>query len=170
LTIILSQKLEKIARDYVPIATTVFFTILSATPLHLPGYGSIAANLALMAIYYWAVYRPDLLSPIAAFFIGMIYDFLVGTPPGLNALVFLFVRTLIGNRGGELQGKPFVALWLGFAGISLGSSLATWMISLIWHFMFLNPLPIIFQAGITIGVFPFVCWVLVWTQHKILSV
>ena len=170
MTTSLSQRLEKIARDYVPIAITVFFTILSATPLYLPSYGMIAANLTLMAIYYWAVYRPDLLSPLAAFCIGMIYDFLVGTPPGVNALVCLFVRTLIGSRVGALRGKSFITLWLGFVGISLGASLATWVISVIWHLMFLNPLPIVFQAGITICVFPFVCWLLVWTQHRMLSV
>lgn len=170
MTTSLSQRLEKIARDYVPIAITVFFTILSATPLYLPGYGMIAANLALMAIYYWAVYRPDLLSPLAAFCIGMIYDFLVGTPPGINALVFLLVRALVSRRGGALQGKPFITLWLGFVGISLSASLATWVISVIWHLTFLNPLPIVFQGGLTIGVFPFVCWLLVWTQHKTLSV
>ncbi len=166
----LSQRLERVARDHVPIAITIFLAVFSTAPFYIPGYGMVAANLALMGVFYWSVHRPDLLSPVAAFCIGLLYDFLAGTPPGMTALIFVVVRGLTGAQGGSLAGKPFLFLWLGFWGAAAGAGVTAWIISAVWHAALLDPAPLLFQVGLTIALFPFVSWLLVWIQHKLLPV
>ena len=46
-----------------------------------------APLLALMPVYFWCLVRPDLMSPAAAFVIGMLEDILSGGPPGVWARV-----------------------------------------------------------------------------------
>lgn len=166
----LSQRLDRVARDHFPIAITVFFAILSATPFYIPGYGMVAASLTLMAVFFWSVHRADLLSPAAVFVIGLLHDILSGTPPGMNALIFVLLRVGTATIADSLAGKPFLVLWLGFSAAGLAAGFLHWLINVIWYFELLDPTPVIFQTLLTITLFPFVGWLLVWLQHKLLPV
>ena len=55
------QRLDKAARSITPFGLTLFLVILSVVPMRIPGYAEIAPVLALMAVYHWAIYRPNLM-------------------------------------------------------------------------------------------------------------
>jgi len=50
--------------------------------------------LALAAIYFWALVRPDLMPPRAVLIIGLLEDLLSGGPPGLWASGFVRLMAL----------------------------------------------------------------------------
>ena len=65
-------------------------------PLRVPDLSPIVPSLAIIAIYYWVIYRPDLMPGWAVFLLGLIQDLLGGGPVGVHALVFLLlVATLL---------------------------------------------------------------------------
>jgi rod shape-determining protein MreD len=78
-----------------PMVTTCVAVLLSLQPVHLPGYARVAPAFALMAVYHWTLYRPDLLPPLALFVIGVVGDSLTGDHLGITALFFLISRAVV---------------------------------------------------------------------------
>lgn len=164
-----SQRLDLIARNILPAMLGVVFLLLSAIPFYIPGYGVVAANLVLMAVFYWAVHRPDLLPPITVFLIGLLQDILVGMPPGMNAFVLLLVRTLAVSQGRVFRGRSFLILWWGFGMVALASAFVVWALSAMYVLALIDPTPGLFQAAMTTALFPFLAGGFTWMQQKLLA-
>ncbi len=169
MTSLLLQRLDRFARNLIPLALSLLLVIVGSLPFQIPGYGMVAANLALMSVFYWSVYRPDLLPPWAAFLIGLLQDILVGTAPGLNALVLLLARAMVVSQGRVFRGKSFLVMWWGFAMVALGAQSLVWLLMAVLHLTLLDPLPAAFQGALTVALFPFLTWFLAHTQHAILQ-
>jgi rod shape-determining protein MreD len=165
----LAQRLDRIARNILPAMLGVLLVILSTIPFYIPGYGPVAANLVLMAVFYWAVHRPDLLWPFTVFLIGLLQDILVGMPPGMNAIVLLLVRTLAVSQSRVFRGRSFIILWWGFGIVAVASAFMVWVLSAFYVFALMDPLPGLFQAGMTTALFPFLAGLFTWLQVKLLS-
>ena len=163
----LSHRLDAIARNLVPAALGVFLVLISTIPFYIPGFGPVAPNFVLMAVFFWAVHRVYLFTNIVVFFIGLLLDILVGTPPGLNAIVLVLVRTFAVSQGRVFRGKPFPVLWLGFGLIGFVTGAVIWAGTAIFHMILIDPLPIVFQMAMTITVFPLLAWVFARTQQKL---
>lgn len=164
----LSQRLDRLARNLVPAGLGLVCVLLSVTPLYLPGYGMIGAHFAMMAVFYWAVHRPDLLSPLSVFGLGLLLDILVGTPHGVNALVLMMVRVVGDTQGRVFRGKSFLLLWCGFGLVALGASVVIWVLSAALALAPLDPRPALFQAAMTTALFPFLGGMFAWTQQRLL--
>lgn len=149
-------------RDYfgfvarmVPGTTTILFALLSLLPFHVPGFGSIAPGFALMAVFHWSVYRPDLLPLSVVFLAGLLLDLLNGTPyVGLSALVLLLVRTGVLSQRRVFSHRPFSILWLGFFGAAVGAFTLEWAFVSLMQVHAMTPRPFIFQTLITTACFP----------------
>lgn len=165
----LSQRLDRIARNVVPALLGVLLVLLSTIPFYIPGYAPTAANLVLMAVFYWAVHRPDLLSPFTVFLIGLLQDILVGMPPGMNAFVLLLVRTIAVSQSRVFRGRSFIILWWGFGLVAVASTFVIWLLSVIYALTLIDPLPGLFQAGMTTALFPFLAGLFTWMQLRLLS-
>jgi rod shape-determining protein MreD len=143
------------ATRLVPGISTLLFAVLSLLPFHIPGFGSIAPSFALMAVYHWTIYRPDLLPLFVVFAIGVLLDLLNGSPyVGLSALVLLLARTAVLAQRRLLIGRPFALLWLGFFLVAAGSFFLEWAFVSIMHVTLLEPRLFIFQTLITAACFP----------------
>ena len=88
-------KLDNFARSLAPGLITLLLILLSVMPTKIPGWSHIAPALVLMSVYYWAIYRPDLLPLPAVFALGLIQDVLAGTPIGINAFTLLVAYGLV---------------------------------------------------------------------------
>lgn len=55
----------------------------------IPYVGAITPSFGLVAIYYWAMYRPDLMKPSLVFLLGLVADAMAFLPLGLSALVYV---------------------------------------------------------------------------------
>ncbi|MGH7014137.1 MAG: rod shape-determining protein MreD [Stellaceae bacterium] len=155
-------------RDYfgfiarmVPGTTTLLFALLSLLPFHVPSFGSIAPGFALMAVFHWTVYRPDLLPLGVVFVAGLLLDLLNGTPyVGLSALALLLVRTGVLSQRRVFSHRPFSVLWLGFFGAAAGAFALEWAFVSLMQFQFMAPRPFVFQTLITAACFPIGSYVL----------
>ncbi len=162
------QRLDLWARNISPVGLSVVLILLSVIPTHIPGYGSIVPQLALMGIFHWTVFRPDLLPIIAVFAIGILQDALSGAPMGLNTIVYLTVFGVVLGQRRFFLGKTFWVEWLGFSIIAAGAALQAWLLLSAYHVHVLIPGPVFFQYLMTIGFYPLLAWLMGRWQRSIL--
>jgi rod shape-determining protein MreD len=163
------HRMDVWARGLTPTALTMIAVILSMMPTHIPGFSRVAPILALVSIYHWAVYRPHLLPAIAVFYVGILQDFLVGAPIGMNALVFLTVYGLILSQRRFLVGKSFLLYWFGFALVALIAALQMWLLGSIYFLTLLDINAVLSQYLVTLGLFPVIAWLFLRWQRAFLD-
>jgi len=158
------------ARNLFPLGLALIALLLGATPLYLPEYGAIAPNIALMVVFYWAIYRPDLFPAALAFAVGLIQDALMGTPVGMNALLLLCVHGVVVTQRRFFQGKTFAVVWFAFSIITLGAAFVGWILAMGLAGALIAPWPGLFAMMLTVALYPFATWVLARVQSAVLAV
>lgn len=162
------QRLDTIARRMLPAAITLMLAMAAAVPLHVPGYAPVAPAVTLIAIYYWTIFRPELMPAPAVFAIGLFQDILSGTPLGVNALVMLLVFAVVLGQRRFFLGKSFLVMWWGFALVVAGALAAVWMVLSSLDGTVLDPLPAVFQGMVTLAVFPVLTRIFIRSQQALL--
>ena len=162
------SKLDAWARQLTPFGLTVLLLLIGVVPLHVPGFGAVAPVLPLIAIFHWALYRPQLMPAVAVFVIGFLQDALTGTPIGISAAVFVIVHGIVNTQRRFFFGKSFAIVWLGFALVSTGAVVATWVLVSAFYGVLIQPQALFFQALLTLGCFPLLSWALLRWQMAFL--
>lgn len=119
--------IERSARMSVPYSFMLLLFFLNVISVPYPLAAFLNAPLLLVAIYYWAVFRPTLLPPWLVFLAGLFYDVLTGMPyTGMNALFFLLCRMAVVDQRRFLIGQGFGMLWFGFCLLGIAYHLLQW--------------------------------------------
>jgi rod shape-determining protein MreD len=161
--------LRRWLRNLVPVATTFLFVLMGHLSLPLPLLSDVAPAFALISLYYWVVFRPDLMPYAAVFGLGIVQDAVAGAPFGLYALVYLLVQALVLNQRRFIAGKPFWVFWSAFAMIAPVAAFAAWVLASLSRGAFLGPGTAFVALVMTIILFPAVVWVLVHTQRRFIG-
>jgi rod shape-determining protein MreD len=139
----------------VPFLSTVLFVLVSVVPLQLPGFAAVTPSFALMAVYHWTVYRPDLLPLSAIFVLGLLLDLLNGTPfVGMSALTLLIARTAVLINRRHFVNRDFSVLWLGFLVLACGLVMFSWALVSMLNGRVLGTRPFLFEAVLTVSCYP----------------
>ncbi len=162
------QRFDSGARKALPMATAFLCCLLSVTAWPLPFLGAVSPPLALIAVYYWTIHRPDLFGPGSAFLIGLINDALNGLPFGLSALLFIAAQQILLQQRRFIAGHSFLALWVGFI-IAILSIMITEeiLISLI-RGQSVPFFPVLIQSLLAVVIFPLPCWLFIRLQRAVL--
>jgi len=139
-----------------PLLATAVLVLFGAVPIRLPDFEAVAPVLSLAAVYFFAIYRPSLLPAPAVFGIGLFQDALLGLPFGLSALVLLGVYGVVVGQRAAFRGRPFLIAWAGFALVIPIAMAATWAIVSLLAGTLVPPTAVVFQALMTIAVYPLV--------------
>lgn len=163
--ILLWRRLEQHLRNLVPFLTALLLLLISLIPLHIPGYAGIVPMLTLTAVYYWGLYRSDLLPAWAVFFVGLLQDLLSGAPIGLNTSIFLLVYGIVVSHRRYFLHESFSIAWVSFMVIAAGASVLQWIGFSLLYSTFQNPILGVFQYLLTIALYPCFAWVYARTQQ-----
>lgn len=163
------HRLDVWARRLTPFGLTLILVLVSVVPLYVPGYARVIPLLPLMAIYHWAINRPELMPAYAVFIIGVLQDVLTGMPIGVNAVVFLGVHGAVLSQQRFFVGKSFAVVWLGFVLVAGGATLASWALISIYNLTPVAPDAALFQYLMTLGCFPPIAWVFLRWQQTFLK-
>ncbi|MCB9991862.1 MAG: rod shape-determining protein MreD [Rhodospirillales bacterium] len=163
------RKFEEKARLLVPHLLLLVLLGLNITALPFFTAGAMKPQMVLMAVYYWAIYRPTLLPPAFCFAIGLLMDVLTGMTPGINALILVLTQWGIREQRRFLMGQPYSTIWLVFGIVALASMLVQWALYGLVHMHWGPVMPALTGALVTMFLFPFVTLLLVMT-HRILPV
>tara|TARA_B100000614_G_scaffold205234_1_gene187172 strand:- start:1642 stop:2157 length:516 start_codon:yes stop_codon:yes gene_type:complete len=152
------ERFEDGLRCILPLLITAGFVILFALPTGLPDFFAVKPMVALAAIYYWAIYRPDLLPYTVSFAIGLLYDVLVGTPLGLTSLVLLPLHAVAVSQRRFFVKKSFLVGWWGFAMLAPPAIVLNWLLASTYFGRFTTIQPMLFQTLLTIASYPLFAW------------
>ncbi len=99
------------------IAQAIVFSLfmLGLISFSIPMSGEVRPFFILMALYYWAIYRPSLLHPVLVFFYGLVFDLVLGFPVGIHAVLFLLVQWVIKSQRLFFMGQTYLVVWIGFS-------------------------------------------------------
>ena len=156
--ITLWENVALLGRAMVPMLVTLVLLFISHLPGSFPQLASIMPPLALMAVFYWAVHRPDWFGVVSAFIVGLLVDLLFGAPLGVSAGLYAVSHILLAQQQRFFKGTTFPQVWAGYAVtqlvVTLGQALLWWLIlARAPHLLDLLALNVL---GIML--FPPICW------------
>lgn len=152
----LSNKAADFCRSGIPFAVSVLLILAAVLPYGLPKSSLAAPVLALISVYYWSLFRPELMPAGAAFLLGLLVDVLSGGPPGLNALVLILVHWAASGQRRALAGKSFAVGWLGYLLIAGGAAIVNWFVASVFHATVIESVPLLLSHAIGTAAYPLV--------------
>jgi rod shape-determining protein MreD len=161
------RNIESNLRLAVPQMLLALFVVLSF--LAVPDGGGSEPYFVLMAIYYWAIYRPTLVPSYLCFGTGLLIDILSGAPLGLHALIFILMRWIISDQRRFLMGQSYITLWAVFCLIAALAAAIQWGVFGLLHMEWPFPTDAMISVGLSIFLFPFVTLLLI-RVHRLLPV
>ncbi len=159
--------LENALRLSVPLLFLAGLFVLSVVSLPLPDIGVARPGLLVMAVYYWSVYRPTLMPPYLCFMAGLLLDFLIGLPLGVNAVILTLVQWIVRDQRRFLMGQAYIVIWLVFALVAFTTQFMQWGMYGLVHMQWAPVLPQILAAVATTLLFPVVTLFLILI-HRVL--
>jgi rod shape-determining protein MreD len=134
----------------VPLLCGLAGVFIANIPVSLLGGVVPPPLLGLVPIYFWCLVRPDLMTPSAAFAIGLAEDVLSGGPPGVWTLAFVLTYAVVARQRDSFAGLSGLAAVVGFAAASAFASLIAYLVTagLNWHLP--SPAPILSELAMTV--------------------
>lgn len=162
--------MDAFARKQVPFALTLLLMLFALTPSQVPGLSHVTPMYALAAVYFWSIYRPDLIGYGTGFGIGVLQDLLTGMPLGSSALVLMLCQYLVFQQPKFFNAKPFGVFWLAFAVVALGAGLLKWFsVGIVTSTGFTRFGDMFASVVLTVAIYPVIAWLLAKAQIKLLT-
>lgn len=139
---------------FLPTATVVVAAAFSLLPLPIPGYAALTPAFALMAVYHWSVYRPDLLPPSGLFAVGFAQDLVIGAALPASALALLLARAAVLRYRRHFVGRPFPFAWAGFAALAAAVTVGLWALHCVLQLNLFDLRTAIIRGALTVALFP----------------
>ncbi|MDE2134390.1 MAG: hypothetical protein KGJ49_07300 [Alphaproteobacteria bacterium] len=133
-----------------PVSCGVIAVFAANLPFSFLGPWVPSPLYALMPVYFWCLVRPDLMSPVWAFMIGVLHDMLSGGPPGIWAASFVATYAVIDRQRDAFAGLSGVGAVLGFAAAALIACGAAYFIFDLYHWRVLPLTPYIKEFAVTV--------------------
>lgn len=153
-----AKKNELGLRGALPFLSVFFLMIFIFLPL--PFFANLVPHLTLIGVYYWSVFRPELMPISLIFVIGVLQDILSGGPLGMTALLLILVGLLVTLQGRKFLERDFMFNWLIFSFVSVSYGLSAWILASLYHKMPSAMLESLGQVILTIAIFPPLYWML----------
>ena len=85
MTTMLSNNLDMFAKRSFPVLAGIFFVLISTVPYYIPGFGPVAPNVVLIAVFFWVIHHAEFVPTATVFFIGL-FCFSFYVPDNLSRL------------------------------------------------------------------------------------
>jgi rod shape-determining protein MreD len=153
--------LEGRLRSAVPVLLALAVVLVDLAPRPAAGGGGLAPFLTLAVVYFWSVYRPDLMTYPAVFAVGLVYDVLSGQPLGGTALALLLGRGVLIARQRFFYAKSFAVIWALFVLWAPAVEAIRYLAAATLVGALVDPRPLIVQCALTVALYPALSWLLV---------
>lgn len=144
----------------------ILFLLLNVVSFSMPHAGDFKPFFLLMAVYYWAIYRPTVMPTFYTFSLGIVMDLQTGLPLGLSALTLVALQMIVRHSRLFLMGQPYITVWIGFAVLAIANAVFIWLVVSVFSTM-MSLKPSMIAAFFSILLFP-VATLLLQGVHRIL--
>lgn len=162
------HRLDLLARNLSPFALTVVLVIFAKVPLQVPDISPVLPSLAIIAVFYWSVHRPDLMPIWAVFLVGLVQDLLGAGPMGIGILALLLVHGIVAAQRRFFASASFLMMWCAFALVAMGAMALVWLLTSAFQNALLDPRPAVFGYFLTVAIYPCLAWLFVQAQRAFL--
>ena len=156
----LSDTIDVHSRLLAPQIVAVLLLLTSMLTVSLPSIGYIIPLLNIMIIYYWSVYRPELMPAWFVFVLGLLQDALYGTPLGMTAFINLLLRVVVVSQRRLFIKASYIAVWIGFLVFSFGVSVISWFLFSLYNQAIMPPHGAFIQWLLSAAFYSCIHWVL----------
>lgn len=163
------HRLDLVARGLAPLAITFLLMIATILPPRTPEIAPVMPALVLTAVYYWAIFRPDLLPIWLAFLLGVVHDLLTGAPLGLGSAVFLTAYLAVAAQRRFFAHATFAMLWSGFLLVAAMALTVEWAFGSLLQLRVVDPLETLLRYGATVAAYPCLAWLFGRAQQAFLK-
>lgn len=153
----------------IPVFCGLLGVALSAMPVSLTGGAVPPPLLGFMPIYFWCLFRPDLMPAAAVFIIGLAQDLLSGAPPGLWTASFIATYAFVDRQRDSLAGLANVGAILGFALAAVFCGMTAYVIAWIYYWHVPPFTPLLLQVAVTMLCYIPALPLLSAVQHRIVG-
>ncbi|MBX3447787.1 MAG: rod shape-determining protein MreD [Parvibaculum sp.] len=159
----------RVVMTVTPFVIGIVCVLLSFVPFGRIVGSPLTPAFPLMAIYYWAIVRPEMFPPLAVFGVGVAFDLLSGGEIGLWAFVYTVTYALVVTQRPLVMNAPFSAFWVGFAFTAAFAGALGWVIVSVIHGMLVPPGPVFWHMAVTVAVFPIFAMLFGRFETRVLS-
>lgn len=152
-------------RNYIPFISTFLTIFISTLPIDIYNVSFIKPSLGIICIFYWAAYRPDLLSYLQTFILGLFQDLINGTPLGVSSFIFLLAYEIVSSNHRFLHEKPFALSWAVFGVIAFFVYAIKFLFLGFAYSSFLPFLEVFCNYILLILIFPFIYYICALLQR-----
>ncbi len=163
------QQVDTAVRLITPTLLIIILVVVSQIPLQIPNAGPVFPDIVLIAVYYWAVHRPDLMPFWVVFLIGLLQDLLGGDALGVSSMVYLAVFWTVAAQQRFFMSRSFGVIWAGFIVIGAGVVVLSWGLHALILGRQVQIGPALFQYLTTIAAYPLLAWIFAQTQRLVLK-
>jgi rod shape-determining protein MreD len=157
---------SRLLGSLLPAFSAVLLVMLVNLPVTLTGGLFPAPLLALTAVYFWALVRPDLMPPYVVLFVGLLEDLLSGGPAGIWATGFMAAYALVDRQRENLAGLAGAAAVLGFAVAMATAATATFVLTWIMYMRQPPLAPLLLASVFTALFYPPLAVMLGWVHRR----
>lgn len=147
-------RLDVMARNMAPFLLTLALLLLSLVQTHIEKFGAVMPMLVLISVYYWAIYRPDLMPMSMVFLLGILHDLIGGGMVGLQAFILLSAFGFVSRQRRFFHGKSFGVVWWGFMLVGLFAAILQWGFMIFIEQRLISPWPVFFSYLLSVAIFP----------------
>lgn len=163
-----ASRASRVVMTLLPFVIGLFCVLLSFVPIGRIFGTSVMPAFALMAIYYWAVVRPDMFPVYAVFLVGLLSDLLSAGPIGLWAFVYVLTYAVVLTQRFLAVNAPFSVFWFGFLLAALFAGAVSWSVASLIYGAVLAVRPILMHMLVTVAVFPLLAFLFGRIERRIL--
>ncbi len=144
----------------IPFLTILFLIIMMVLPYQFKIIDNSMPFLSLIGVYYWSVFKKDLLPISAIFVLGIIQDIILGSPLGLTSLLLIIAQQFIFFQGRNFLERGFLFNFFIFILMIISFGFLSWGISSLYVSAFLGYWEVILQILLTIAFYPIIILIL----------
>ena len=125
--------------------------------------------LALAAVYYWTLVRPDLMPPAVVLSVGLLEDLLSGGPPGLWTAGFLAAYALTDRQRETFAGLTGPGALMSFAGVMLLAGATAYVLACAVYLRLAPLPPLLVESISTVLFYPLVAKSMRWAHRRVVG-
>ena len=143
-----------VLRNLLPMLVLIFLAFIQQVPTRIPELSYMTPSLVAAGLFYWCIYRVDLVPLLGIFLLGIFEDIMTNDLLGFHALIFLMISGVCRWHRRFFYKQEFIVLWVGLSVMMLGISVVKWVLYMIIHTQLLSYYPLLFSALATIFIYP----------------
>ena len=150
-----------------PMLVTLVMMLVSIAPMNLMQGWLPAPDVALIAVFFWALHGPAFMPPWAVFLIGAVQDFSMDSPLGFWIILYLFAYGFTLSQRIFFRGRTGVGALFGFAIVSFLTAALAWLFGTVVFERWLHPMDAFAQAGVSVLFYPLLSRVFMFLRNAL---